>query len=533
MRVNVPDFLARNSVHAHEGEGQVMNHSNHDVIVIGTGFAGLGMGIKLKKAGITNFTILERSTDVGGTWRDNHYPGAACDVASHLYSFSFEPNLTWSRMFSPQAEILAYIKHCAKKYGLLPHIRLKSNVIEATFDDISGKWTVRTDDGQSYTARFLITGTGGLSRPSYPNIPGIQDFSGDLFHSAAWNHSVALEGKRVAVIGTGASAIQIVPSIAGKVGKLHLFQRSAAWILPKRDFAFTPRQQWLKRHIPFWERGIRLSIFWRNELFGLGLRYPKFMNFAKGVFLKYLEHKVKDPELRAKLTPNYAPGCKRILLSDEFYAGVSRDNVDLVTAPISHISAKGIVTKDGKEHVIDTLICATGFQASEAVSPFPIRGRQGRLLADVWDAKGAEAYRGTTVSGFPNLFFIVGPNTGLGHTSMVLMIESQVRYVVDAIRKATKRQLKFVDVYPKRQEEFNTDLQANLQGMVWTQGGCVSWYQTASGKITTLWPKSTIAFSNMLRHFDLANYHQEPLVSASKQDREPPLMVTRDISKSA
>ena len=265
-----------------------MNQSNHDdiVIVIGTGFAGIGMGINIKKAGLTNFTILERGTDVGGTWRDNHYPGAACDVASHLYSFSFEPNLTWSRMFSPQAEILAYIKHCAKKHDLLPHIRFKSSVIEATFDEVAGKWTVRTDDGQSYKARFLISGTGGLSRPSYPNIPGIQDFSGDLFHSAAWNHSVALEDKRVAVIGTGASAIQIVPSIAAKVGKLHLFQRSAAWILPKQDFAFTPTQQWLKKYIPFWERGIRLSIFWRNEIFGLGLRYPKFMNFSKGVFLK-------------------------------------------------------------------------------------------------------------------------------------------------------------------------------------------------------------------------------------------------------
>jgi cation diffusion facilitator CzcD-associated flavoprotein CzcO len=489
-----------------------MSAYDRHVVIIGTGFAGLAMGIKLKKAGFDDFTILERSSDVGGTWRDNHYPGAACDVPSHLYSFSFEPNRRWSRKFSPQKEILEYLRHCARKYGLMPHIRFNSNVEGARYDEDAGLWSVKTQGGAEYKGRVLINATGGLSRPVYPDIRGLRDFKGELFHSAEWNHSAPLDGKTIAVIGTGASAIQIVPALAPKAARLELFQRSAAWILPKFDAAYTPREMYLKTKVPGWERLMRLAIFWRLEFFGLGLRHPGFMEYAKKVFLRHLETSIKDPVLREKLTPSYLPGCKRILLSDDFYRAVSRDNVDVVTAGISHVDAKGIVTKDGAHHPVDAIICATGFQASESAAPYPIVGRRGRILNDVWQA-GAEAYRGTTVAGFPNFFMLVGPNTGLGHTSMVLMIESQVRYTFDAIQQMTARRLKSVDVDPMRQSAYNERLTRMLDKMVWSKGGCVSWYQTSTGKNTTLWPRSTVAFRMMTLAFDLRDYQFESLMS--------------------
>lgn len=495
-----------------------MSYNNCLIVIIGTGFSGLAMGIKLKQAGIDDFIILERGRDVGGTWRDNHYPGAACDVPSHLYSFSFEPNRRWTRAFSPQSEILEYLRHCAKKYQIMSHIRFGANVCSASYDEPTAQWRIKCDDGSEYIARFFITGTGGLSRPVYPDIPGLKEFSGAIFHSAEWNHKVDLSGKSVAVIGTGASAIQIVPAIAAKVAKLNLFQRSAAWIMPKNDRAYNQWQMWLKVNLPGYERLMRWGIFWRLETFGVSLRFPKLMAFYQKFFIHYLRQQVADPNLRAKLTPSYLPGCKRILLSDDFYPAVTRENVHVITDGIDHVEAKGIVTKSGQHIPVDVIICATGFQAAEACAPFPIFGRNGRQLSDVWSA-GAEAYRGTTVSGFPNLFAIVGPNTGLGHTSMVLMIEAQVRYVVDALQKILGKHLKSVEINHQAQGHYNRLLADQLANMVWAKGGCVSWYQTSQGKNTTLWPRSTIAFRLKTWKFDLHNYMCEPHTNSSVQSQ--------------
>ena len=496
-----------------------MASSPHQVLIVGTGFAGLAMAIQLKKSGMNDFVILERASDLGGTWRDNHYPGAACDVPSHLYSLSFEPNRRWSRMFSPQAEILEYMKSCWNKHHLSAHVQFNTNIFDAAFDDAVGIWTVRAENGLSYQGRCLVSGTGGLSRPSYPNIPGLKSFKGELFHSAAWDHSAKLAAKRVAVIGTGASAIQIVPAIAEEVRDLVLFQRSAAWVVPKRDVAFSPLQMWLKVHVPFFEILMRWWIYWRLELFGIALRYPKFMNFAGVIFSQHLKKMVKDPDLRARLTPNYTPGCKRILLSDHFYPAVTRANVQVITDSISHIKADRVVTKDGHEYVVDALICATGFQAADDPAPFPIRGKNGVLLSAVWK-DGAEAYRGTTVAGFPNFFMIVGPNTGLGHSSMVLMIESQVKYILGALRLMRHQDLKSVDVSAEKLRTYNHDLDKKLRKMVWAKGGCVSWYQTVAGRNVTLWPRSTFAFRAMLRAFDTSSYHCEPLPLTPVQETD-------------
>jgi cation diffusion facilitator CzcD-associated flavoprotein CzcO len=501
---------------------RTMNDAALDhVLIVGTGFAGLGIAIALKKAGIDDFTILEQADRVGGTWRDNHYPGAACDVQSHLYSFSFEPNPKWSRMFAPQAEILAYLEHCADKYDLRRHIRFGTAVTRATFDERRGVWTVdtRRDTSRdasdntvratSFEARTLVSGCGPLSRPVLPDIAGLASFAGKTFHSARWDHSFALEGKSVAVIGTGASAIQIVPAIAPRVGKLRVFQRTAPWIMPKPDREMRPRERALFARVPLAQRVRRLALYWQREALALGfVAKPGILKFAERFATSYLERSVSDPALRKKLTPDYRMGCKRILPSNDYYPALERPNVELVTDAIAEVRAHAIVTKDGVEHAVDAIVLATGFEAAEAVSPFEVRGKSGRELNAEWQ-RGPEAYLGTSVSGFPNLFLLVGPNTGLGHSSMILMIESQVRYIVSAIRTMRDQGVKLVDVLPEVQERYNTELQAKLPRTVWASG-CKSWYQTKSGKNTTLWPGFTFAFRHRTRRFDPADYEIAP-----------------------
>ncbi len=412
---------------------------------------------------------------MGGTWRDNRYPGAACDVPSYLYSFSFEPNPRWSRSFSEQEEILAYLEHCTDKYGLRPHLRLNTEVSRAAFDEDAGVWEVRTKDGRTFRARALVSGSGGLSRPSYPDIPGLASFEGKTFHSARWDSSYPLEGKRVGVIGTGASAIQIVPAIAPKVAKLDVFQRTPPWIVPKLDvpipegmkttFRVAPPLQTLARTAIYW------ALEWRATAFVVS---PALLKRAQPQALRYLHSRVKNPALRAKLTPSYTLGCKRILLSNEYFEAVQRENVEVVADGIERVTPTGVRTRDGNEHPLDALICATGFQAAEAVAPFEIRGRGGRELNEEWK-NGAEAYLGTTVTGFPNLFLLVGPNTGLGHNSMVFIIESQVAYVLDAIRTMKAKRLQSVDVKADVQESYNARLQSRMAKTVWSTGGCKAW----------------------------------------------------------
>ena len=483
-----------------------MSAVTNDVLIIGTGFAGLGMGIRLKQAGFHDFAILEQADAIGGTWRDNHYPGAACDVPSYLYSFSFEPNPRWSRSFGAQGEILAYMNHCADKYGLRPHIQLNTEITRAAFDERAGIWEVRTRDGRTLRARALVSGCGGLSRPSYPDIPGLSSFAGKTFHSARWDHSYPLEGKRVGVIGTGASAIQIVPSIAPRVGKLDVFQRTPAWILPKADVAIPAGVKETFRRAPGLQQLARTAIYWLLEWRAYAFVVnPKLMKKAEPQALRYLAAQVRDPALRAKLTPAYTMGCKRILLSNDYFAAMQRENVALITDGIERITPAGVRTKDGREHPLDALVCATGFQAAEAVAPFEIRGRGGRELNAEWKA-GAEAYLGTTVAGFPNLFLLVGPNTGLGHNSMVFIIESQVEYVLDAVRTMKAKKVQYVDVKPEVQQAYNERLQARMAKTVWSTGGCKAWYTTSDGKNTTLWPGFTFEYRFRTRRFDAASY---------------------------
>jgi cation diffusion facilitator CzcD-associated flavoprotein CzcO len=487
-------------------------------LVIGTGFAGLGMSIRLLQSGTTDFVVLEQAAAIGGTWRDNTYPGVACDVPSLLYSYSFEAYPFWSRLFAEQREILAYMNHCADKFGVRPHIRFNAQVNRAVFDEKRGRWTITTTAGDQYRARVLVSASGGLSVPSLPDIPGVSRFAGKTFHTARWDHEYPLQGKRVAVIGTGASAIQVVPAIVDQVGELTLFQRTPPWILPKLDLRIGDKQQARFERFPWLQRALRRTIYWMMESRALGLsgRTPRMLRNMEKVAREHLEAQVSDPALRAKLLPSYRIGCKRMLLSNEYYPALTRPNAHVVTEGIQEIREHSIVTKDGVEHEVDAIVFATGFEAAEAVAPFEVRGRAGVDLNDVWREKGAEAYLGTAIAGFPNLFLLVGPNSGLGHNSMVFMIESQIQYVLDSLRQMRERELQTVEVKPSVQARYNARLQERMAKTVWKTGGCISWYNTRDGKNTTLWPGFTFEYRWRTRHFDLQRYIAKPVPSSER-----------------
>ena len=473
-------------------------------VIVGAGFSGLCAGIELKRAGIHDFVILEKADRVGGTWRENTYPGAACDVPSHLYSFSFEPNPRWTRAYGSQPEILAYLEHCADKYGLVPHLRFGQHVDDARFDEITGTWRVTTAAGETFEARALLLGNGALHLPSLPDIPGLASFEGTQFHSARWNHDYDLSGKRVAVIGTGASAIQFVPKIAPLVGQLHLFQRTPPWIVPKRDREMSAREQWVLEHVPaaHWLR--RTAQYWQHEARVLGFAYsPRLLELAEKLVVRSLEHAVPDAELRAKLTPNYRLGCKRVLISNDYYPALQRDNVELVTDGIAEVTARGVRTRDGREREVDAIICGTGFRVSEYLSSIRITGRRGLELNAEW-RRSLRNYLGITVSGFPNLFLLMGPNTGLGHNSMIFMIEAQARYATRAIETMRARGLAFIDVHERAERAFRADLARRMKHTVWMTG-CQSWYQTPDGEVF-LWPAATIDYWRRTRTVALADY---------------------------
>jgi cation diffusion facilitator CzcD-associated flavoprotein CzcO len=440
-------------------------------IIVGAGFGGIGMAIALKKAGIDQFVILERAQDVGGVWRDNRYPGAACDVPSHLYSFSFEPNPDWSHVFSTQSEIHAYLRHCASKYDLDRHLRFGAEVSHAVFDERHALWRVTLKDGTTLSAAFFITATGQLSRPVTPRLEGLDTFAGQAFHSAEWNHACRLEGKRVAVIGTGASAIQFVPAIAGQVGKLSVFQRSAAYILPRADRAYSSLERAMFRRLPWMARLYRGGIYLKYESRALAFtRFTGLMKLAAGLpFRMLLKKQVPDPALRARLLPDYPIGCKRILLSSDYLASLTMPNVELVSAAIRRVTPGGIETADGRHHEVDAIIFGTGFAASEFLSPMRIVGRDGLVLNDAWKS-GADAYLGMTVPGFPNLFMLYGPNTNLGHNSIVYMLESQAAHVMRCVRALEAAGAAAIEVDPERHRRFNAGLQRRLARTVWN--GC-------------------------------------------------------------
>jgi cation diffusion facilitator CzcD-associated flavoprotein CzcO len=462
------------------------------------------MGVMLKRAGIDSFTMLEKADDIGGTWRDNTYPGAACDVPSHLYSFSFEPKPDWSRAFSPQQEIKEYLRYCVEKYDLARHIRFGAEVTGAEFDQAEGIWTVRIAGAEPIRARALVLGNGALSVPAYPDIPGLEDFEGTLFHSARWDHEFDLAGKHVAVIGTGASAIQFVPEIAPAAGKLDLFQRTPPWILPKPDRPMRTTEKRLFRALPFLRWFYRAWIYWTLEVRVLGFTVdPRIMKFAEKLARRYLGSIVHDPALRAKLTPSYTMGCKRILMSNDYYQALVRPNVEVVTDGIERVTRDGIRTRDGQERKADAIICGTGFTASDYLAPIRLIGPGGRNLNDVLQQTPG-SYLGITVSGFPNLFLLMGPNTGLGHNSMVFMIETQAGYALQAIETLRRQDLVSLDVRKSVQHAFSERLQERLQRSVWSSG-CQSWY-LKNGRNATLWPGFTFAYWWHARKLRLADF---------------------------
>ncbi|TDT95961.1 cation diffusion facilitator CzcD-associated flavoprotein CzcO [Streptomyces sp. 846.5] len=475
------------------------------VAVVGSGFGGLGAAVRLRQAGVTDFVVLERDTSVGGTWRDNSYPGCACDVPSHLYSFSFAPNPDWPRTYSGQPEIRAYLERIADRFQLRPHLRFDHELRGARWDAAAAHWELDTSQGR-YTAEVLVAACGALSDPVVPDLPGIADFPGEVFHSSRWSHDYDLAGKRVAVVGTGASAIQIVPMIQPQVEKLVLLQRTPPWVMPRMDRDIAPAERWLYRHVPATQRALRTAQWAiRESQTGMFVKRPALLRLAERMARRNLDRHIKDPALRAGLTPDYRFGCKRVLLSNTYYPALAQPNVEVVASALEQVRGSSVVAADGSEHEVDAIVFGTGFHVTDMPIGSRITGAAGRTLAEEWK-DGMAALRGTTVSGFPNLLFVVGPNTGLGSSSMVLQIESQLNYLVDYLRRLDATGSAALDVTPEAQRRWNEEVQRRMAGTVWSTGGCHSWYLDANGTNTTLWPGTTAQFRRETRTVDLAEY---------------------------
>ncbi|MBW5481307.1 flavin-containing monooxygenase [Streptomyces bambusae] len=476
------------------------------VAVIGTGFSGLGTAVRLLQSGIDDFLVFERADEVGGTWRDNSYPGCACDVMSHLYSFSFARNPNWKSTFGKQDELYAYLRDVADRFGVRPHIRFGHELLAARWDEGERHWRIETSQGE-YTAQVLVTGTGYLSEPAVPDIKGITSFEGKIFHSSQWDHDHDLTGRNVAVIGTGASAIQFVPKIQPEVGRMDLYQRTPPWIGPKNDKPTSPLQAKLLRSLPGYQSFRRNFNMWGREILAFVMARPKVAGKMQKMASDHLKKSVPDEALRAKLTPDYVMACKRLLFSNAWYPAIQQPNVDLVTDAIAEVRATSIVTRDGTEREVDTIILGTGFQATDRPVARRIWGRGGLALREAWkDGNGMAAHRGTTVAGFPNLFMLLGPNTTLGHSSQVVMIEAQIQYLLDALKQMDKRGLASVEVRREAQDAWNEALDAKLDGTVWNAGNCNSWYLDASGRNPSIWPTYTWRFRRATKRFDLSEY---------------------------
>lgn len=475
------------------------------ILIIGAGFAGLGMALQLRRAGIESFTIVEKADDLGGVWRENTYPGAACDVPSPLYSWSFEPKSDWPRRFSEQRDIHAYMRGVAEKYRLPEKIRFGTEVTDAEFDERRGVWQVRTADGETLTADVLIPAVGQLSRPALPAIPGIDTFAGPAFHSARWDHSVDLSGKRVTCIGTGASAIQYIPEIQRQAAQLTLFQRSAAWVLPKFDTRYSPTHHALFKYFPPSRLAERFAIWGLFEVLALALTdIPAIRPPVIALADRHRDRQVPDPELRRKLTPDYAAGCKRGLFSNDYFPALAQPNVTVETTAIEAITPTGLRTRDGVEHEADVIIYGTGFKGTEFLAPMNIYGLGGRKLSDEWSAEGARAYLGMSVPGFPNLFLMYGPNTNVGSGSIIYMLESQARYIHKAIRYLSAHPGHHLSARPDIEQSWDDWLQPRLSKTPWNL--CSSWYRNPSGRITNNWPGATALFRWKTRRFRPTDY---------------------------
>ncbi len=473
--------------------------------IIGAGFAGIGAAIRLKDQGINDFEIFERGTRVGGTWRDNTYPGAACDIPSRLYSYSFAPNPDWSHTYSASDEILGYIDSMVESSGIAPHIRFGHNVTGVEFDEVAGEWTVNFEGREPVRARTVIVASGPLANASFPKIDGIETYEGHKIHSARWDHDYDFTGKKVAVVGTGASGVQIVPELVKVAKSVKVFQRTPGWVIPRVN---SSTGGWLKRiykDVPFAEKIARSAWFWGHESVALGVVWDSpFTRVVEAVSLANLRRQVKDPWLRRQLKPDFSAGCKRLLMTSDYYPALQADNCKLVTWPIARLSPKGIRTVEGVEHQFDAIVFATGFEVSKAGTPFPVIGVDGRELAAEW-SRGAYAYRSVAVSGYPNLYFTFGPNSGPGHSSALVYMEAQIDYIVEAISKLLQFGWTSLDVRPEVQARYNEDIQQRLQSTTWNSG-CQSWYLTDDGFNATMFPGFATQYVNQLKTVNLHDF---------------------------
>ena len=478
-----------------------MTHDT-DVAIIGSGFSGLGMAIRLKQVGMNDFVVLERAGEVGGTWQANTYPGCACDVPSHLYSFSFAPNPEWTQTYSTQPEIWDYLRRVADDFGVRRHVQLNTAVECATWRD--DHWELETSQG-TVTARVLVAGMGPLTEPKIPEIPGLDEFPGPVFHSARWDHDADIKGKRVASIGTGASAIQYVPAIQPDVAQLHVFQRTPPWVLPHTNRPIRSWEKRLFRALPAAQNLVRAGIYAGREALVLGfVKNPRLMKVVERLARKHMASQIDDPALLEKVTPDYTIGCKRILPSNRWYRALTKPNVELVTDAIAEVRGSAVVTADGCEREVDAIVLGTGFHVTDIPAAHHIRGRGGVLLDDLWHGS-PRAHLGSTVAGFPNLFFLLGPNTGLGHSSMVYMIESQIAHVMAALRHMRSHGAATIEVTEEAQRRSNADLERKLEGTVWNTG-CASWYLDRTGRNSTAWPDWTWKFRRRVAQLDPAEY---------------------------
>ncbi|WP_326597233.1 flavin-containing monooxygenase [Streptomyces sp. NBC_01803] len=478
------------------------------VAVIGAGFGGLGAAARLRRMGITDFVVLERAESVGGAWRDNTYPGCACDVPSHLYSFSFAPNARWPRNFSGQPHIRAYLEWVTDTFGLRPHIRFNSEVESARWDDEELHWVVESASG-TYTADVVVSACGPLSDPRLPDIPGLDQFPGHVFHSARWDHDYSLRGKRVAVVGTGASAIQFVPEIVKEVEHLTVFQRTAPWVLPRADRKITGVERWLHDKLPV-TRTMRRQVLWglRELQVGAFAKRPDLMRPVEVVGKLNMRRAIKDPALRRRLTPDYRVGCKRILLSNDWYPALARPHVDVVDAGLREIRGSTLISADGRETEADVIVFGTGFQVTDMPIASRVKGSRGTTLAEEWQG-GMVGLRGTTTTGFPNLLTIIGPNTGLGNSSMILIIEAQLNYLADFMTKLDslgEPGRAALAARPEAVSAWDDEMQRRLSRSVWNTGGCDSWYLGPNGRNSTVWPGTTGEFRRVTQNVELNEY---------------------------
>ncbi|HEV7772086.1 MAG TPA: NAD(P)/FAD-dependent oxidoreductase [Conexibacter sp.] len=494
--------------------GENGNATVHDVhvAIIGGGLSGVGAAIMLRRAGIGDVVVLERADEVGGTWRDNTYPGCACDVPSALYSFSFAPNPDWGRLYAGQPEIREYARRIARKHGADEHVVTGADVLDARWDDGAQRWRIETTRG-SWSARAVISATGPWSEPVLPDVPGLDTFEGTIFHSSRWNHDHALDGERVAVIGTGASAVQFVPKIQPEVEQLTVFQRTAQWVLPKLDRRVTAAEQALYRRVPLTQRALREAMYYTFELAGFAERNPRAMGGFQRIARRHLERSVTDPTLRAALTPDHTLGCKRILFSNEWYRALTQPNVELVPHAVTEVRAGGLVGADGVERPVDTLILGTGFGITEMPIAGRVTGRDGRTLDETWDGSPT-GHLGTVVSGFPNFFMILGPNVGNGHTSATVLIEMQVEFAIGALKRMERDGIASADVRPAVQDAFNEEVQRRLRGTVWNAGGCRSYYLDRNGRNSTIYPGSTLELRRRMQ-FEPTDYALVPASAAA------------------